>query len=69
MLLLRSPEANATAAAAEANQAPCHFPFTYAEVDYTACTSIDHDQQWCITEPDSTGDTVGDWRNCGYDDA
>jgi hypothetical protein len=46
-----------------AQEAPCVFPFTYQGKEYKQCTSDDHDQPWCATQP---GDYAshGKWGNC-----
>jgi len=38
---------------------PCDFPFKYGGVEHQECTSMHHDQAWCITD---TG--KGTWGNC-----
>ena len=41
----------------------CIFPFTYKEVQYTKCTSIDVYQPWCATKNDSSG-LIQEWGLC-----
>jgi hypothetical protein len=40
------------------NGADCMFPFEHDGIVYGACTTVDHDQPWCIT------DSHGNWGNC-----
>jgi len=35
-----------------ANLGPCHFPFTWRNNEYFACTDVDWDQLWCSTSED-----------------
>lgn len=43
------------------NGRECEFPFTYLGQAYTACTTVEHDQPWCITETSANGYS---WGNC-----
>ena len=46
---------------------PCVFPFSYKNVEYTACTSVENNgTQWCSTEVDGNGVVIEKkWGNCG----
>ena len=41
-----------------ANGAECMFPFEHDGVVYEGCSTVDHDQPWCMT------DLHGNWGNC-----
>ena len=45
----------------------CVFPFTFWDVEYTACTTIDGDPKpWCSTRVNENGVYVGGyWEYCG----
>ena len=44
----------------------CVFPFIYNSVEYSHCTGVDHNVNWCSVEVDDSGQYVQDkWGNCG----
>ena len=46
---------------------PCVFPFSYKNIEYTSCTTIENDGTlWCSTEVDGNGNYIErKWGNCG----
>ena len=49
--------------------APCQFPFSYGGVTHTTCTTMDHTEPWCLTDPvadqaSHLQDGTASWGNC-----
>lgn len=43
----------------------CVFPFKYKGIDYSGCLTQGHNESWCYTEVDNTGQGVpGRWGTC-----
>jgi hypothetical protein len=42
----------------------CVFPFTYKDVTYNNCTSVDVYQPWCATQVDAPDNTIIAWGLC-----